>query len=96
MVYALSNRPHTRSWHPIQLLGAEVLKQGRVVAIQLIQAFEQFLSGSNYLAHGDSSQPADQQLALIDHFGRKVRVKQNEQLLVADDFLLPCIVVDLL
>jgi hypothetical protein len=34
-------------------------------------------------------QPADQQFALVDEFGRKMRVQQDEELFVIDDFALP-------
>src|SRR5881628_2166291 len=42
------------------------------------------------------SQAANQQLAFVNHLGRKMGVKKDKQLFVADDFLFPCRTVNLL
>src|SRR5947207_2741499 len=40
-------------------------------------------------AISNSSQPADQQLAFVNHLGRKMGVQKDKQLLVADHFFFP-------
>src|SRR5690606_15617929 len=41
-------------------------------------------------------QPADQELALVDHFRRQVVVQVEEEFLVADDLAAPGVAIDLL
>jgi hypothetical protein len=42
------------------------------------------------------SQPANQQLALVNHFGRQVRVQFNKELFVIDHFMFPGFAIHLL
>src|SRR4051794_21778133 len=44
---------------------------------------------ASYFRAGSSSQPADQQFALVDHLWRKMTMQVDEKLFVADDLGLP-------
>ncbi len=50
--------------------------------------------GHLQFAPPDGSQATDEQFALIDHFRRQVVVKEQEQLFMSQDFLLPCFAID--
>jgi len=43
-----------------------------------------------------SSQSANQQFALVNHFRRKVRVQFNKELFMVNDFMLPGFAIDFL
>ena len=49
---------------------------------------------SGCFTFGDSLQPANQQLALIDHFRRQPIVQIKEQLFLTEDFLTPGAVIE--